>query len=162
MHHLRIGRDWLATAAMALLGANLLHGADHVRQHLDSVNTVVRVGGGMLAAAAVAVVIVVLRRHPRAPLLATLVGFAAAILVSASHVAPHWSVLSDSYIDDVHPDVLSWAVMLLEVAAGFLLGVVGAHTLRAQARGADDGRALTEGLERATSRRGSTAYGEAP
>jgi hypothetical protein len=148
---LRIGRDRLALAAMAFLAANLLHVADHERQHLAGLNAVVFVGGAVMTAAAVATVVVALRRHPRAPLLATVVGFAAAVLVSASHIAPHWSVLSDSYIDDIHPDALSWAVMLLEVAAGFLLGVVGMHTLRARARGADDGE--TSGRDQAAVRR---------
>ena len=142
----RIGRDWLAIATMAFLAANLLHGADHIRQHLAGLDVAVKVGGAMLTVAAVEVFR--RRRDPRAPLLATIVGFTAAILVAASHIAPHWSVVSDSYIDDIHPDALSWAVMLLEVVAGFLLGVVGVHTLRKRARDADDSGALTDGLER--------------
>jgi hypothetical protein len=153
---LRLGRDWLAIAATAFLAANLLHGADHIRQHLAGVDTEVFVGGGMLTAAAVAVRIVALRRSPRAPLIATVVGFGAAVLVAASHIAPHWSALSDSYIDDIHADALAWAVMLLEVAAGFLLGVAGVHGLRARARRADDDRALADGLERAAASRTST------
>jgi hypothetical protein len=36
--------------------------------------------------------------------------------------------------------------MLLEVAAGFVLGVVGVHALRAPARGAVDSSAPTDGL----------------
>lgn len=147
MHRsLRNGRDWLAIAAMAFLAANLLHGADHMRQHLAGVDTAVAVGGAMLTAAAVAVLISALQHHPRAPLLAAVVGFAAAILVSGSHIAPHWSVLSDSYVDDIHPDALAWAVMLLEVAAGCVLGVAGVLALRARARGASDGGALTDGV----------------
>jgi hypothetical protein len=129
----RIGRDWLAIAAAAFLAANLLHGADHIRQHLAGVGTEVAVAGGLLTAAAVAVVVLALRRHPRAPLLATIVGFEAAVGVAASHVAPHWGALSDSYIDDIHPDALSWAVMLLEIGAGCLLGLVGVlYGLRAR------------------------------
>jgi hypothetical protein len=53
------------------------------------------------------------------------VGLVAAALVAASHIVPHWSVISASYLDDVHPDVLSWAVMLLEIASGLFLAVVG-------------------------------------
>ena len=154
-HPLRTGRDWLAIAAMAFLAANLLHGADHMRQHLAGLNTAVQIGGGTLTAAAVAAFIVTRRRDPRAPLLAAVVGFSAAVLVAASHIAPHWSVLSASYTDDIHPDALSWAVMLVEVVAGFFLGVVAVHVLRARAR-ADDGRALTDGLERAAPSRTST------
>jgi hypothetical protein len=122
--------DSLAIAAVAFLAANLLHGADHMRQHLAGVGTAVLVGGNLLTAAAVMVVVVALRRHPRAPLIATVVGLSAAVGVAASHLAPHWSGLSDSYVDDIHPDALSWAVMLPEVAAGCVLGAVGVRGLR--------------------------------
>jgi hypothetical protein len=123
-------RDRLAIAAFAYLAANVLHGADHLRQHLAGVNAVVGGGGAMLTAAAVVVVIAVRRRDPRAPQLATVVGFAAAILVTQSHVVPHWSALSDSYLDDIHPDVISWMVVLLEIAAAAALAGVGLSRLR--------------------------------
>src|SRR3954453_18117480 len=157
MHRsLGTGRDWLTIAAMAFLAANLLHGADHVRQHLAGVDTAVAIGGAMLTAAAVAVLIVALQHHPRAPVLAAVVGLAAAILVAASHIAPHWSVLSDSYVDDIHPDAFAWAVMVLEVAAGCVLGVAGLLAVRARARGASNGGTLTGGVAGAASRRKST------
>lgn len=127
MSRTRIRDDWLAVAALAYLAANLLHGADHIRQELAGVNVPIAVGGAMLTAAGVAAVIIALRRDPRTPLVATVVGFSAAILVAASHIAPHWSVLSDSYLDDVDPDALSWAVVLLEIAAAFFLGAVGLY-----------------------------------
>jgi len=126
----QIRREWLPIAAIAFLAANLLHGADHLRQGVDGVDVAVKVGGAMLTVAAV--VVFRKRTDPIAPLLATIVGFTAAILVAASHIAPHWSLLSDSYVDDVHPDALSWAVMLLEVVAASLLGVLGALALRTQ------------------------------
>lgn len=127
---LRVGRDGLTVAAVAFLAANLLHNLDHLRQGLDGLDIEVKAGGAIVTAAAVAVVLVALRHHPRAPLMATTVGFTAAALVAGSHLAPHWSVLSDSYIDDVHPDVLSWVVVLLEIATAFILGVVGLLRLR--------------------------------
>src|SRR3954471_3707651 len=130
----RIREDWLALAAIAYLAANLLHGADHIRQELAGVNVAIATGGAMLTAAGVAVVIVALRHDPRTPLVATVVGFAAAILVAASHIAPHWSVLSDSYLDDVHPDTLSWVVVLLEIATAAFLGVVGLYRTSASGR----------------------------
>src|SRR3954471_16411735 len=107
----RIRDDWLALAAIAYLAANLLHGADHIRQELAGVNVAIAAGGAMLTAAGVAVVIVALGQDPRPPLVAAVVGFPAAILVAASPVLPHWSLLSDSYVDDIHPDALSWAVV---------------------------------------------------
>ncbi len=82
-------------------------------------------------------VVVFQRRHdPRTPLLAAGFGFTAAIMVAQAHVAPHWSFLSDSYIDDIHPDALSWAVVLFEIAAASFLGVVGLHQLRVRDHGA--------------------------
>src|SRR3954469_16368600 len=123
----RIRDDWLALAAIAYLAANLLHGADHIRQELAGLNVAIAAGGAMLTAAGVAAVIVALRHDPRTPLGATVVGSAAAILVAASHIAPHWSVLSDSYVDDVHPDALSWLVVLLEIGAAAFLGAVGLY-----------------------------------
>ena len=131
----RTGRDWLAIAAAAFLAANLLHGIDHERQGTDRLTTEVMIGGTLLTVLAVVTLIVVLRRSSRAPLFATVVGFSTAISVSAAHIAPHWSALSDSY-PDVHADALAWTVMLLEVATAFLLGVVGVLRLRARPRSA--------------------------
>ena len=58
-------------------------------------------------------------------MVATAVGFTSALLVAQSHLAPHWSALSDSYIDDVHPDLLSWAIAVAEVVTALVLGAVG-------------------------------------
>ncbi len=154
MHRpMRTGRDWLAIAATAFLAANLLHGIDHARQGTERLTTEVRIGGILLTVLAIVTLIVVLRRSGRAPLVATVVGFSTAINVSAAHIAPHWSALSNSY-PQIHADGLAWAVMLLEVATAFLLGVVGVHGLRARARSAHD-EALTGGLERPAPRRTS-------
>jgi hypothetical protein len=61
---------------------------------------------------------------------ATVAGFLTAINVSAAHIAPHWSALSDSY-PDVGADALAWTVMLLEVATALILGIAGLRALRA-------------------------------
>ena len=124
--------DRLTLAAGAFLAANLLHGADHLRQGLDGVNHVVLSGGGLITASAVAVVVLAVRRHPAAAPAATLLGFATTVLVSASHLAPHWSVLSDSYVDDVSVDALSWAVVLLEIGSALVVGVVAAQQYRSE------------------------------
>jgi hypothetical protein len=123
----RFRGDALTVAALAFLTANLLHGADHVRQQLAGVNSAVMLGGAALTAAAVAVVVLVIRQSPHAPLFATAVGVSAAVGVAASHIAPHWGLFSDSYVNDIHPDPIAWAVMLLEVASGVVLGAVGAR-----------------------------------
>jgi hypothetical protein len=87
--HSAAGADWLAIAATPFLAANLLHGADHVRQHLAGVDIEVFLGGGLLTVVAVVVFLAARRRHPQAPVLAVYVGFVAAVLVAASHIAPH-------------------------------------------------------------------------
>ena len=122
----------LPLAAVAFLAANLLHTADHVRQHFEGLNAVVMVGGALVTAQAIAVVVLARQRHRLAPIVAVAVGFVSAVLVAQSHLLPHWSVLSDSYIDDVHPDLLSWAVAILEVVAALALGVVGLDRQHAQ------------------------------
>jgi hypothetical protein len=72
-----------------------------------------------------------LRRHPRAPLVAALVGLWSAIGVAASHLLPHWSAFSDPY-PDLDVDAVSWAAMLLELATAAVLGLLGLRELRAQ------------------------------
>ena len=132
----RIRRDGLLAAAVLFLTANLVHSADHLRQHMAGVNSAVMTGGALITLAAVVTVVLAVRRDPRASLVATIVGFAAAVLVAGAHLAPHWSVLSDSYVDDIHPDGLSWAVVVLEVVTGFVLGVVGSWRLARSGGGA--------------------------
>lgn len=137
-------RSALAVAALAFLAANLLHGADHIRQDLAGVDLEVLIGGGLLTLAAMAVVLATRRRHPQAPLIATAVGLTATVLVAVGHIPPHWSVLSDSYTTDIHPDALWWLVMLLEIAAAAVLALVGAYRLHSEAKRRNrTGRPLT-------------------
>ncbi|MDT7572584.1 MAG: hypothetical protein QOE05_2758 [Actinomycetota bacterium] len=122
----------LPMAALLFLAANLLHTADHVRQHFEGLNAVVMTGGALVTAQAVAVVVLARQRHRLASITAVAVGFVSAVLVAQSHLLPHWSVLSDSYLDDVHPDLVSWAIAILEVVAALALGAVGLGRHRAQ------------------------------
>jgi hypothetical protein len=59
------------------------------------------------------------------------VGLTGALGVAASHLAPHWSALSDPY-PDLSVDALSWAVMLAEIAAALALGIVALRQLARQ------------------------------
>lgn len=125
----RGGRDLLRIAAVAFVAANLLHGLDHERQGTGRLAAEVKIGGALLTMVAFAALVLVLRRHRRAPLVATVVGFWSALNVAAAHIAPHWSALSDPY-PEIHADALAWAVMLLEVGTALFLGVVGLRALR--------------------------------
>jgi hypothetical protein len=122
----------LVTAAWGYLAANLVHTADHLRQGLDGVTTEVLVGGTALTLLAVVVVVLAVRDHPRAPLLAAVAGLSGAAGIAASHIAPHWSALSDSY-PQIHADALSWVVMLIEIGAALWLGLSGLRALRTPA-----------------------------
>lgn len=118
----------MRVAAIAFVAANLLHVIDHQRQGFDRLTTEVVVGGSVLTLLALVTLMLVLRRHSRAALACAVVGLGSAIAISASHLAPHWSALSDPY-RDLSLDALSWAVMLAEVVAAAILGLVGVRAL---------------------------------
>ena len=126
--------ETLSLAAAAFVAANLLHSLDHLRQGPGDLATEVLAGGTVISILAVLTLVLALRRHPRAALWAAVVGTWSALGVIASHMAPHWSALSDSYFE-IHADALSWVVMLAEVAAAAYLGLVGFRSLRRRARG---------------------------
>jgi hypothetical protein len=116
----------LGAAAALFLAANIAHTLDHVRQGIDRLAAEVLAGGTVLTIAAVLALVLALRRDPRAPVVCMGVGLAGALGVAASHLAPHWSALSDPY-PSLGLDVLSWAVMLAEIAAALVLAVAGAR-----------------------------------
>ena len=116
----------LGAAAALFLAANIAHTLDHLRQGIDRLAAEVLAGGTLLTIAAVLALVLALRRDPRAPVVCMGVGLAGALGVAASHLAPHWSALSDPYAG-LGLDVLSWAVMLAEIAAALVLAVAGAR-----------------------------------
>ena len=132
--------DPLALASIVFVAANVLHTLDHLRQGTGDLTTEILVAGTLLSLSAIATLYLVLRRHPHAPLVAAVVGFSGAAGVAASHIAPHWSALSDPY-PDISVDALSWAVMLGELGAALLLGIVALRELRR-----DGGRAPAQAL----------------
>jgi hypothetical protein len=134
-------RSWtgLEAASAGFVAANLLHTLDHFRQGLGGLTWEILSAGTLLTVEAIVVLVLVLRRHEWAAPLAVVVGFSGAIGIAAAHIAPHWSALSDSY-PQIGADALSWIVMLLEMSAALVLGVVGAREAR---RTAVVGRPLT-------------------
>jgi hypothetical protein len=127
---LRTGRDWLTMAAISFLVANLLHGFDHVRTGTERLTAEVSTGGALITLAALGTAWLAWRRPSRAPVVAAFVGFWSAALVAQAHFAPHWSVLSDSYLD-LSPDAFSWFAAAAELAAAVVLGFVGLRQLQA-------------------------------
>src|SRR4051812_33702096 len=122
----------LRTTAFAFLVANLLHTADHFRQGTGDLSWEILFAGTTLTVAAVIVLILVLRDHPRAPLFAAVVGVTGAVGIVAAHIAPHWSALSDSYVEGGQ-DALSWLVVLVEISTAAALGFAGLRALRSPA-----------------------------
>ncbi|MCW2967435.1 MAG: hypothetical protein JWM71_1207 [Solirubrobacteraceae bacterium] len=119
----------LVTASAAFVAANLLHTADHVRQGVGGLTTAILVGGSTLTVLAVVVLVLAVRGNQHAPLFAVVVGASGAVGILASHVAPHWSALSDSY-PQIGADALSWVVMLIEVSAAVWLAAAGLRATR--------------------------------
>jgi hypothetical protein len=124
-------RSWTAleAASAGFVAANILHTLDHFRQGLDGLTWEILSAGTLLTVEAIVVLVLVLRRHEWAVPLAVVVGFSGAIGIAAAHIAPHWSALSDSY-PQIGADALSWIVMLIEMGAALVLGLVAAGDLR--------------------------------
>jgi hypothetical protein len=126
--------DPLAAAAVGFVVANILHTLDHFRQGVGGLSPAIFVGGTTLTLLAIVVMVMALRQHPRTAALAAVVGFSGAVGIASSHLAPHWSSLSDSY-PEIHADALSWVVVLLEIGAALVLGIVAVRELRRSAVG---------------------------
>jgi hypothetical protein len=115
------------------MAGNLLHGADHLRRGwgmaLFGVTPEVMGGGVLITAGAAVTLGLVLMNHRLAPQVAVGVGFAAALAVSAAHLAPSWGVFSNSYLV-LRPDALAWVVVLLEIVGALFTGVAGLQAWR--------------------------------
>ena len=125
----------LLRANILFVAANLLHTADHQRQGLDGLSWEIMAGGSALTIAAIASLVLAYRRDDRAPIFGAVLGLSAAVGIAASHLAPHWSALSDSY-PQIHADAISWVVVLLEIAGALLLATVAVRELRRASSGA--------------------------
>ena len=119
----------LLRANIVFAVANLLHSADHQRQGTAGLSWEILAGGSAITIAAIASLALAWRRDWRAPVSGTVLGLSAAAGIASSHLAPHWSALSDSY-PQIHADPISWVVVLVEIGAAVLLAVVGAVELR--------------------------------
>jgi len=119
----------LFRANILFLAANLLHTADHQRQGLDGLSWEILAGGSALTVAAIASLVLAYRRDERAPIFGAVLGLSSAVGIAASHLAPHWSALSDSY-PQIHADAISWVVVLLEIGSALGLAAVAVRELR--------------------------------
>jgi hypothetical protein len=119
----------LGRAALALTAADVLHALDHSRQGRTLASEVYVVGVAGWIALGVLLVLVA-RGHRLAAPYAAAVGASVAVGFLLVHVAPHWSVFSDPY-SAFHPDALSWALVVLPIAAALWLVARAAQAMRA-------------------------------
>jgi hypothetical protein len=125
-------REPLVLANLAFILAIALHNGDHIffqDRGMNALTTEIKVAGTALVVVAVIGLGFTLARHPWAPMMATIIGFGAAVSVIFGHVVPHWSSFSDPY-SELSLGAYSWTVMLAEIVTGFVLGVVGFRTVR--------------------------------
>lgn len=123
--------DPLLGASLLFVAGNIAHTVDHFRQGTGRLSNYVIAGGTAISLLGAVVLYLALVRHPRAALVATITGFYAGFGVSAAHLLPHWGVFSDSY-PDLGVDATAWAIVFVEITAGFVLGIVGLRELRGQ------------------------------
>jgi uncharacterized membrane protein len=125
--------DALLGASLLFVAANIAHTVDHFRQGTGRLSTYVIAGGTLISLLGAVVLYLALVRHPLTALVATITGFYAGVAVIAAHLLPHWGVFSDSY-PDLGVDAAAWAIVFGEIAAGFVLGIVGLRQLMASRR----------------------------
>jgi hypothetical protein len=131
MHEQRDADRLLHRAALFFLFGFAVHNADHARRSLDVVTEqVIWAGTAVSMLTAVAVTLVV-TRHRLGPLVAAGAGFYIAIGVSASHLLPQWSALSDP-LPGGEVDAFTWIAVLLEVIGALAMGIAGLLALRAR------------------------------
>lgn len=118
---------WLVAIAAALFVLTVIHDLDHVRQGRALRPELYGVAGLALAST-VSVFVLARRTHRLAGWAAVMVGVGTVVGVSGVHVAPHRSFLSDPY-PAAHADVLSWAIILLMMATGLVMALVGVAAL---------------------------------
>ncbi|MEA2646811.1 MAG: hypothetical protein QOE92_1894 [Chloroflexota bacterium] len=121
--------DWLRLFAIGYVALDSLHFIDHLRQG-RILTPQVYVAGTAGLVGSVLVLALVLRRHPVAPLAATVFGALAGLGVFAAHIMPNWYYLSDSYLP-LQLDLFSWIVAVSVIVDAAALALVGASMLRA-------------------------------
>lgn len=117
-------RRLVIASCLCVLGF-VVHNGDHARRGLAGTPDAVVWAGSVLMAVGAAVVTLVATGHRHAPLAAAGFGFGTAIGVTASHLLPHWSALSDP-LADAGVGTLTWLAVSAEIAGGVVLGLVGA------------------------------------
>jgi hypothetical protein len=129
MHDQRNADRLLHRAALFFLFGFAVHNADHARRGLHVVNEEVIWAGTMVSMIAAVTVTLLATRHRLGALVAAGAGFYIAFGVSASHLLPQWSPLSDP-LPGGDVDAFTWIAVLLEVSGALALGIAGLLAVR--------------------------------
>jgi hypothetical protein len=111
----------------AAFATDLIHDLDHVRRHNYSPAPVRGLGFVALVGGILAVTLVVKRNRFAVPFVC-FYGFASSIGLVLVHVLPHWGAISDPFTA-ARVDALSWALVGVNIAVDFMLGVVATREL---------------------------------
>ena len=112
----------------------IVHTADHLHRGIDVLTWEVFWAGNVSTVLGVSVIVLVFAGHRLAPLLAAVTGISVAIGVSAVHLLPHWSAMSDAFPGASGTGVtpVSWGVVLIEIVGALAMGIAGASLLRTE------------------------------
>ena len=121
----------LVQAGYLFMMGSAIHLIDHLRRGQTSVTEQLYWAGTFALVVQVAVITLVLTRHKVAPLAAAAAGFPLAIAFTAAHWLPHWSSLSDSFVDN-GASAFSYVASIMEIAGGFAVGFAGLSIIRAR------------------------------
>jgi len=99
-----------------------VHIADHLRRGQGSVTNALNTLGTTGVVVQVVVVTLILTRHRLAPIVAAGAGFTLALGFTAVHWLPHWSSLSDSFVDH-RVAAFSYVASTLEIVGALAVSV---------------------------------------
>ena len=119
----------LVLAGYLFMVGSGIHLIDHLRRGQDSVTEQLYWAGNLGLVVQVAVITLVLTRHRVAPLAAAAAGFPLAVAFTAAHWLPHWSSLSDSFVDN-GASAFSYVASLAEIAGALAVGLAGLSIIR--------------------------------
>jgi len=132
----------LRYAAVLFAVGFLFHTADHLRRGSDSISTELFWAGNTTSVVSIVVIVMVLTGYRWAPQIAAVAGFALAFAFTSAHLLPHWSELSDSFVDG-GVSAVSWVAALLEITGALALGIAGVYELRRRSHAGAGSGALT-------------------
>ncbi|MDQ3646114.1 MAG: hypothetical protein M3345_04165 [Actinomycetota bacterium] len=113
----------LLVTNLVLLGAVIVHGADHAFRHISPTPAqlgVLGIIGLVLTTTSTGLAWI---RHASAPRVGAFVGSFTAVSAAAVHLAPRWGFFSQPY-SSIPVDTVSWAILTFEIAAAVVLAVV--------------------------------------